>query len=106
MSAVEENLAISSILEKSGNNEENDILEYCTPNYATNTSKLFSTKGNKKAVHLNSKGKIEQQPVQIYGYGTLILSITSPIIDQLDSINSHFQSRKDSEQLSKPYNQI
>ncbi|CAI2379024.1 unnamed protein product [Moneuplotes crassus] len=37
-------LAISSILEHSGNNNETDILEYCTPNYATNTSKLFSTK--------------------------------------------------------------
>ena len=37
-------LGISSILEHSGNNNETDILEYCTPNYATNTSKLFSTK--------------------------------------------------------------
>jgi hypothetical protein len=39
-----EDLAISSILERTGNNDETDILEYCTPNYATNTSKLFSTK--------------------------------------------------------------
>lgn len=40
-----EDLAISSILDHTGNNnDETDILEYCTPNYATNTSKLFSTK--------------------------------------------------------------
>ena len=37
-------LGISSILENGEINEETDILEYCTPNYATNTSKLFSSK--------------------------------------------------------------
>jgi hypothetical protein len=39
---TENGLGISSILEHSNN--ETDLLEYCTPNYATNTSKLFSTK--------------------------------------------------------------
>jgi chromosome segregation ATPase len=48
-----EDLAISSILERTGNNDETDILEYCTPNYATNTSKLFSTK-EKDVVPSNS----------------------------------------------------
>ena len=41
-------LGISSILENGEIIEETDILEYCAPNYATNTSKLFSTKDKEK----------------------------------------------------------
>jgi hypothetical protein len=101
VSEGQQDLGISSILENTGNNGS-DILEYCTPNYATNTSKLFSTKGNKNIVHVNSKGKNSEPPVQMYGYGKLFPNITY-FIDQLDSITSHYDSRKESEQLSKAY---
>lgn len=73
-------LAISSILENSRNNEETDILEYCTPNYATNTSKLFSTKENKSrdssdsnylGINKSSGGYSSrtQEQVEVYSYG-------------------------------------
>lgn len=69
-SSNQQDLAISSILDEKVHNEETDILEYCTPNYATNTSKLFSTKGNKNIVHtVESAESDRDEQVQVYGYG-------------------------------------
>ena len=62
-------LAISSILENPVNNEETDILEYWTPNYATNTSKLFSTKGDQNMTIFDNCEPDKSQNVQIYEYG-------------------------------------
>lgn len=92
-------LGISSILENTGNNDETDILEYCTPNYATNTSKLFSTK---------EKDLI---PVNTYSPEKLRHSSGSRIIMDINNLESFslgpnksletrlMQSRKDAQKL-------
>ena len=92
-------LGISSILENTGNNDETDILEYCTPNYATNTSKLFSTKGN------------DVGPVNTYSSDKLRNSSGGRIIVDINNLESFslgpnrsletrlMQSKKDAQRL-------
>lgn len=94
-----EGLGISSILENSGQNNETDILEYCTPNYATNTSRLFSTKEREFPVPPLSSAKASSEGKIIVEARNMESFSLGPIRSPTNNLTSRQASQKFVEEL-------